>query len=51
MTLWFLASEDPSIMAVVTDDEIHTHDIQTATVIPRRDVAALASWILESALE
>lgn len=39
-----LAAEDPSIRAVVTDDPLPI----PASVLPRRDVAALANWLLET---
>lgn len=38
-----LACEDPSILAVVTDDPLEVG----VPVLPRADVAALADWILD----
>ena len=42
-----LAVEDPSIMAVVTDDTLHI----AADVLPRSDVAGLSNWILSKVFD
>jgi len=46
-----LAAANDSILAIVTDDEIGGELPAAVTVLARRDVAALATWIVANVVE